>query len=311
MKIRNLQSSARHLLLALTVILAGGSIQGAANAQTPAQGYRIHISVDMEGLTGAVSPNQIIGNGNDYAATRKIMVGEILAAIEGAREAGATEFVIVDSHGGMENILIDELPEDVTLIRGQGRPFGMMEGIDRGRYDGAMFIGYHASASNMRGVRAHTISSARFSEVKLNGVPAAEGYINAAVAGEYGVPILLVTGDDATVDELAPLKAEGVAVKRAIGFHSAESLTPAAARKLIKDAARRSVSRISSYKPFKIAGPANIDVTFHYYRPAEMLSWLPIVERIGPRTVRFKGKTVSEAAKILGFASGYNVELEP
>jgi D-amino peptidase len=250
---------------------------GLADPAAARDGYRIYISVDMEGIAGAVSPAQITPSGNEYAAYRKIMVGEVL----------------------------------VTLVRGEPRPLGMMEGIDRGKFDGAMFIGYHASASNPRGVRAHTFSSARLSEVRLNGVPASEGYINAAIAGQFGIPILLVTGDDVAVEELSVLKAEGVAVKRAIGFEAAESLTPAAARKLIQAAARRAVGRIASYAPFKVAQPATLDVTFHFYRPAELLAWLPIVERTGPRSIRFKGKDTAEALRLLEFALSYSVELQP
>lgn len=274
-------------------------------------GKRIYISVDMEGIAGAVAGDQILATGNEYQVFRKIMVGELLAAIAGAREAGATEFVVSDSHGGMHNLPIDDLPEDVKLIRGTPRPLGMMEGIDQGRYDGAMFIGYHASASNRRGVRAHTISSARLSEIRLNGTPASEGYLNAALAGQFGVPIILVTGDDAAVEELAMLKAEGVAVKRAIGFHSAESMTPAAARKRIQEAAKRAVGRIGGFAPFKLDRPPVVDVTFHFYRPAEILSWLPAFERSGPRSVRFKGQDMAGAAKLMNFIMSYSAELEP
>lgn len=290
------------------VLLFGMSLAAPAAAQS---GYRIYISVDMEGLAGAVTPNQITATGNEYPAYRKIMVGEVLAAIAGAREAGATEFVVSDSHGSLQNIPIEDLPADVKLIRGEPRRLGMMEGIDRGKFDGVMFIGYHAGASNLRGVRAHTFSSARLSEVKLNGVPASEGLINAAVAGQFGVPVLLLTGDDATVEELAVLKAESVAVKRAIGFHAAESLTPAAARGLIQAASRRAVARITSFKPFRTAKPTAMDVTFHYYQPAELLSWLPMFERSGPRSVRFTGKDPAEALRMLQFALKYSVELEP
>lgn len=279
--------------------------------QANAQGYRIYISVDMEGIAGAVSANQFGATGNEYQAYRKIMVGEVLAAIAGAREAGATEFVVSDSHGSLQNIPIDELPDDVTLIRGAPRPLGMMEGIDRGKFDGAMFLGYHAGASNTRGVRAHSFSSARVSEIKLNGVAASEGYINAAIAGEFGVPVVLITGDDAVVDELAVLKAEGVVVKRAISFEAAESLSPAAARRLIQTGAKRAVQRIASFKPFLTPRPAVIDLTFHFYRPAELLAWLPSVERIGPRSVRFSGKTPADLQKLLEFSLKYSPELEP
>lgn len=291
--------------------MAAAGVMALAAPALARTGYRIFISVDMEGLAGAVSSNQFSAGGNEYQAYRKIMVGELLAAMAGARAAGATEFVVSDSHGLLQNLPVEDLPEDVTIIRGQPRPLSMMEGIDRGRFDGVMFIGYHASASNMRGVRAHSFSSARVSELKLNGVVASEGYLNAAVAGQFGVPVILVTGDDVTIEELAPLNAEGVAVKRAIGFEAAESMTPAAARKLIQAGAQRAVARIGSFRPFVTPRPALLDVTFHFYRPAELLAWLPGVERTGARSVRFSGDTPADVMKLLEFSLKYSPELEP
>jgi D-amino peptidase len=289
---------------------AAGMVALAAPAAARA-GYRIFISIDMEGLAGAVSANQIGATGNEYQAYRKIMLGELLAAIAGAREGGATRFVVSDSHGLLQNLPVEDLPDDLTIIRGQPRPLSMMEGIDGGKFDGAMFIGYHAGASNPRGVRAHSFSSARVSEIKLNGVAASEGYLNAAIAGQFGVPVILVTGDDVTLEELAPLKAEGVAVKRAIGFEAAESLTPAAARQLIQAGAKRAVQRIASFKPFLTPRPATLEVTFHFYRPAELLAWLPGVERTGARSVRFSGKTPADVMRMLEFSLKYSPELEP
>jgi D-amino peptidase len=282
-------------------------------AEAQAQGKRIFISIDMEGIAGAVTPNQISGTGIDYQRQRKIMTDELLAAIAGAREGGATEFVIADAHGDMQNILIEELPADVRLIRGSPRPLMMMEGIQNGRYDGAIFIGYHSSASNPRGVRAHTFSSARISEVKLNGVPASEGSMNAALAAQYGVPVILATGDDAAVEELAPVipGAETVAVKRNIGFHAAENLVPAEAQRQIRAAATKAVQKSAQIKPAKAAQPVTIDLTFHFYRPAELLAYLPNVERTGARSVRWKSADMASAMKFMEFAMSYNVELQP
>jgi D-amino peptidase len=296
-------------------LLAYGAALAAAALTTPAAaqkagGYRIFISVDMEGIAGAVTPSQITPGGNEYEAFRRVMTGEVIAAIEGAREAGATEFVVADSHGSFQNVLIDQLPAGVTLVRGEPRPLMMMDGVDQGRFDGVMFIGYHSSASNTRGVRAHTISSARLSEVKLNGAAASEGMINAAIAGQFGAPVILVTGDDAVAAELAPLGAENVVVKRAIGFHAAQTMTPADARDAIRAGAKRAVGRIASFKPSKVAAPT-IDISFHYYRPAEMLAWLPGVERTGARAIRFRSASMADAARMLEFITNYTIELEP
>src|SRR4051795_3956987 len=154
-----------------------------AAAQRP---LKVYISVDMEGIAGVVTADQLSPTGFEYARAREFMTGEALAAIAGARDAGATQIVVSDSHGNGENLLIDKFPPDVTIIRSWPRPLMMMEGIDS-TFDAAIFIGYHAATTNPAGVRAHTISSAHLAEVSLNGTTMPESGINAAIAGYYGV----------------------------------------------------------------------------------------------------------------------------
>ena len=147
-----------------------------ANAQ---DGLKIYISADMEGVVGTVTGEQLGPSGFEYEQARRWMTEEVNAAIRGARAAGATEILISDSHGNGQNLLLDELPEDARVIRSWPRPLGMMAGIDD-TFDGVIFIGYHASTNNSMGVRAHTMSSARLTSVKLNGVPVPETGLNAA-----------------------------------------------------------------------------------------------------------------------------------
>ncbi|HEX5264060.1 MAG TPA: M55 family metallopeptidase [Phenylobacterium sp.] len=283
--------------------------QGSANPH----GLRIFMSVDMEGVTGVVTPTQLTPTGSEYEHYRVIMTNEVNAAIAGARKAGATEFVIADSHGNSQNLLIDQLPKDARIVRGGPRPLIMMDGIQEGKFDGAMFIGYHASSVSLEGVRAHSFSSAQISELKINGVPVSEGYWNAAIAGEFNVPVILASGDDVAVAELKPVAktAELVAVKHAIGFHAAETLTPAAGAELIEKASEKAVRNAAAGAPFRIKGPVTIDLMFHFYQPAELLAWLPNVQRTGARSVRFKSDNMVEATKFLAFISSYNFGLQP
>ncbi len=139
-----------------------------------------------------------------------------------ADHSGDHHPALSDSHGNAQNLLIERFPADVTVIRAFPRPLGMMEGIDS-TFDAAIFIGYHASTASPVGVRAHTLSSANYAGVALNGVPVPEGGINAAIAGHFGVPVVMVSGDDAAVEEMRRLigNVEGAVVKRALGFHSA------------------------------------------------------------------------------------------
>jgi D-amino peptidase len=296
----------RPLPLAVAAILAA---TGAAPAQPP---VKVYISADMEGLAGAVTPDQLGPSGFEYQRFREFMTAEVLAAIEGAREGGATEIVVSDSHGNMQNLLIDRLPDDVTIVRGSPRPLAMMEGIDDS-FAAAIFIGYHSAATNTAGVRAHTFSSARYAAIELNGVAQSEASFNAAVAGHFGVPVVMISGDDAAVAELLAIApaAQGAVVKRAIGFHAAATMTPAAAQALIRERAREGVRNRARVRPIRVEGPLHLDLTFKNYRPAELLAYLPIVERRAHRTIRYTAGRITDIARFLVFAGAYSADLEP
>src|SRR6185503_18524338 len=176
------------LLVPLLMVLALST----AGSQRP---LKVYISVDMEGIAGVVTADQLGPTGFEYARAREFMTGEALAAIAGARDAGATQIVVSDSHGNGQNLLIDKFPPDVTIIRSWPRPLMMVQGIDS-TFDAAVFIGYHASTTNPVGVRAHTISSANLAAVELNGVSMPEAGINAAIAAHFGVPVVAISGDN-------------------------------------------------------------------------------------------------------------------
>jgi D-amino peptidase len=293
----------RLLTLALLVVAARA---GAAD------GKRLFVSVDMEGIAGAVTGEQLGPTGFEYARFREFMTEEALAAIAAAREAGATEFVVADSHGNMQNLLLERLPRDVTVVRANPRPLGMMEGIDAG-FDGVLFIGYHASTVNPRGVRAHTMSSASLADLRLNGVSMTEGGWNAALAGHYGVPALLVSGDDAAVDEVQQQVPgiEGAVVKWSLGFHAARTLTPEAAREVIREKVKAALARRASIRPVRVKTPVTVEVRFKNYRPAEVLAYLRSVERVDAHAVRFQAQDMPEAARFLSFILNYQPTLEP
>jgi D-amino peptidase len=280
-----------------------------SQAQRP---VKVYISADMEGVTGVVTAEQLGPTGFEYQRFREIMTAEVLAAIAGAREAGATEFVISDSHGNGQNLLIDRLPVDVTIVRSFPRPLMMMQGIDS-TFSAAVFIGYHSSTTNPAGVRAHTISSALLTSVTLNGVPMSEAGINAAIAAHYGVPVVMISGDDAIIAEaqqmLGPI--EGAIVKRAISFHSAATLTPEAGQALIRQRAKNGVTRRGELKAKPDQRPVTLEVSFKNYRPVELLAYLPGVQRISAHTIRFVGRDIVEVSKFLEFITSYDPALAP
>ncbi len=275
-------------------------------------GLKIYISADMEGVVGTVTGEQLGPSGFEYERARRWMTEEVNAAIRGARAAGATEVVVSDSHGNGQNLLLDELPEDITVIRSWPRPLAMMAGIDE-TFDGAMFIGYHASTDNSEGVRAHTMSSARLTSVKLNGIPVPETGINAAIAGHFGVPVIMLSGDDAIAAEASELLGdlETAVVKRAYGFHAAETLMPGAAYRLIEETAARAVRRIDEFEPWDLGGPIELEVSLKHYRPVEVLGYLEIVERIDSHTIRYRGADMIAVSNFLIFLLNYDSSAMP
>jgi D-amino peptidase len=282
---------------------------------TPARGQdalKIYISADMEGLAGAVTSEQLGPSGFEYSRFREFMTAEVNAAIEGALAAGATEILVSDSHGNGQNLLIDRLPEDVLVVRSWPRPLMMMMGIDDS-FHGAIFIGYHSSTTNTRGVRAHTISSANLTSVRLNGVPMSEAGINAAIGGHFGVPVLMITGDDAIVAEAQGLlgNIEGTVVKWSYGFHSARTMNPAAAVKLIRESAERAVARVAEFTPYVLDTPIRLEVSFKNYMPTEVLSYLPNVERVDAHTIAFVGQDMVEVSRFIEFLTTYRADLAP
>ncbi len=294
----------------LTVLLLFAGLAFPTTAQQ--RKLKLYISADMEGIVGVVTGDQLSPTGFEYNRFREFMTAEVNAAIEAAFAAGATEIVISDSHGNGQNLLIEKLPKNVTLIRSWPRPLMMMQGIDE-TFDGAIFIGYHTGTHNAEGVRAHTISSARLAEVRINNLPVSEGAINAAIAGQFNVPVIMVSGDDAVVKETQGYlgNIEGAAVKYASGFHSARTLMPEAAYALIREKVARAITRIKEFKPYKLKTPVQLDVRFKNYRPSEVLSYLSIVERTDSHSIRFIGKDMTEVSKFLEFIVTYEPALEP
>ena len=296
-------------LRSLSVLLLVLVLVPPANAQ---EGLKIYISADMEGLTGAVTDQQLGPTGFEYQRFRQVMTDEVLTAISAAREAGATEILVSDSHGNGQNILIEQLPEDVMIVRSWPRPLAMMEGIDES-FDGAIFIGYHASTNNLRGVRAHTMSSSHLTDVRLNGVIVSEAGLNAAIAGQFGVPVIMISGDDAIVEEAKDLLGdiEGAVVKWAYSFHSALTLTPAAGNKVIAEKVKAAIGRISDFSPYRLEGPIEIQISLKHYRPVELLSYLTSVERVDSHTIRYVGQDMVEISKFLQFVLNYSVSVQP
>jgi D-amino peptidase len=250
---------------------------------------KLYISADMEGTAGVCSWKQCDPSDvHEYPVYRRYMSQEVRAAIDGAREAGAHAVTVNDSHWDMRNLLFDQLPgdDDLRVISGTRKPLSMGQGLDT-TFDAAFFTGYHAGAGEAAAL-AHTYSSDVY-RVSVNGTACSEALLHAAFAGSCGVPVVLVTGDDAIVRAtLASLPwAVGVAVKRSIGYTAVDSLPPEAAQAAIRAGARDAVGRIAKAKPFTFESPYELVIETLSVENADYIELMPQFERTGSRSVRF------------------------
>ena len=306
----------RKRLIPILVLAAASPVLLALNetapaAQQPAK-LKVHISVDMEGIAGVVTGEQLGPTGFEYGRFREFMTNEAIAAVEAARQAGATEIIVADSHGNGQNLLIDKFNGDIKVIRSWPRRLGMMAGVDD-NVDVAIFIGYHAGTNNTTGVRAHTFSSANLTRVAVNGMNVTEGSWNAAIAGQFNVPVIMMSGDDAAIAEVRKAigNVEAVETKRSLGFHSAISITPGTSAHLISERVLAALKRRADFKPYKVAGPITVDVSFKNYMPAEILAYLPMFERTDAHSIRFRAKDMAEASMIMNFIGEYRPDITP
>ena len=248
---------------------------------------RIYLSSDMEGTAGVVDWEQCRPGGPDYPHYRGLLQREVNAAIEGAQAAGATEFLVNDSHGRMANLFPDELAGGARYLSGRHKPLYMMQGLDPS-YDAVFLISYHGSMSSCAATLSHTYNPLAIAEVKLNGVVAGESAINALVALGHGVPVVLITGDRTTAEELRPFcpGARAAVVKESVNRFAADSLHPEQARELIREQARLAVAgRADAGSQARrlpaIGLPATLVVQFRNPDLAEMATWISGVERGG------------------------------
>jgi D-amino peptidase len=250
---------------------------------------KVYVSTDFEGVSGIVAWEQVVGQTAEYAYGRDLLMAEVNAALDGAAEAGATAFVVNDSHATMRNLLPRELHQRATLISGRFKPLYMMQGLDDS-FDALFFIGYHGSIGHERAILAHSYNPDAIWEVRLNGKIVGESALNALVAAHYKVPIALVTGDEATADEASDIAptAERVVVKESISRFAASNLHPDVACALVREGAASAMRRIAEHKPPSFALPVRLDITFLTADMAAMACWIEGVSRTDTRAVELR-----------------------
>jgi D-amino peptidase len=250
---------------------------------------KLYISADMEGTAAVSSWTQVDPqNTTEYPYYRRLMSREVRAALDGAREAGVSDVLINDSHSSMRNVLWDELPSDVRMIYGNRKPFSMNEGVD-GSFDAAFFTGYHAGIGEPNGVLDHTYTDQTLYNTRVNGVRCNEAILNAAVVGTHGVPVVLITGDRAAIDQTRAVLpwVQGVVVKESIGRYATNSVSPERARDLIRAGAIAAIEGLAGAQPFVFEPPIVLELDFVYTHNADFAELIPGFERTGGRSVRF------------------------
>src|SRR5579875_1525859 len=261
---------------------AGGGTAPGGSAARAREGeqMKVHISVDMEGIAGVATGADTTPGAPHYGYCRELMTAECNAAIEGCYAGGASEVIVNDSHDGMLNLIQRQLDRRARVIRGSRKPLGMMQGIDEATA-ATMFIGYHARTGN-DGVLNHTMRGQDVQGVFLNGEPAGELRLNAALAGWHGIPVALITGDDVLCEEG------------------------------IREAARRAVESIADLAPYRIETPATLRVLWNSTSITALCESVPGVRRVGPREVEYTSSDYPELYRLLRvllvLAGGYSSE---
>jgi D-amino peptidase len=243
---------------------------------------KVFLSSDMEGTAGVVDWDQCLGPSTEYEHYRGLLQAEVNAAIEGALSAGATEFLVNDSHSTMQNLRPAELAGRARYLSGKHKPMYMMEGLDDS-FDAIFFISYHGSMASPVSTLSHTYNPRAISKVLLNGTEVGESGINALVALGHGVPVVLVTGDETTAEEARAVcpGIEAAVVKRSVTRFAAESLHPDEACALIRSRAAAALRGLSSARLPRIELPATLEVTFRNADLAETACRIVGVERTG------------------------------
>jgi len=259
---------------------------------------KIFISVDMEGIGGIGTPKMVSSNGKDYATGRKLMTEEVNAVVEAIFEFGSANILVNDSHGDMQNLLHLELDPRVKYIQSNIKPLGMVQGLND-TFDAAIFIGYHARAGTENAFLAHT-GSGSVKGLWLNGIEVGEGGLNATFAGEFGVPVIVASGDAAFAEQFADLTgARTVATKTAIGSQVAELIHPSRVLEMLKSATNDALQDLENTRVYSTSNPVVVRMRFSSTTRADIVQAIPGTRRIDGYTVEIEAKTMDEAYPLI------------
>ncbi|MEU8774328.1 M55 family metallopeptidase [Streptomyces sp. NPDC048606] len=258
---------------------------------------KILVSADMEGATGVTWPQDVLPGTPQWERCRGMFTSDVNAAVLGFYDGGADQVVINEAHWTMRNLLLERLDARAEMLTGRHKSLSMVEGVQHGDVDGVAFVGYHTGAGT-EGVLAHTYLANSITGVWLNGRRASEGLLNAAVAAEYGVPVILVTGDDLTCHDAADYApdARTVAVKDHVSRYAAVCRTPARTAADIRAAATEATKLAVRHEPVR-GGPFTVEVEFDAEHLAMAATVVPGVARCGERRIAYTSPTMYEGIR--------------
>ncbi|KES08789.1 peptide ABC transporter substrate-binding protein [Streptomyces toyocaensis] len=258
---------------------------------------KILISADMEGATGVTWPADVLPGTPQWERCRSLFTSDVNAAVQGFFDGGADEVLINEAHWTMRNLLLERLDERAQMLTGRHKSLSMVEGVQHGDVDGIAFVGYHAGAG-MEGVLAHTFLANSITGVWVDDVRASEGLLNAHVAAEYGVPVVLVTGDDVACEDALGYAPEAlkVAVKDHVSRYAAVCRTPARTAADIRAAAEQAAALAGRREPAD-GGPFTVAVEFDAEHLAMAVTVVPGVTRTGERKVAYTSGTMYDGIR--------------
>lgn len=236
---------------------------------------KIYISVDLEGASGISSSEYVTKDGRLYNVGRKLITEDVNAAIRGAFDGGAEEVIVMDGHGGRVNLLVEDLDPRALLLSGNPRQ-PRFAFLDKS-VDGMFLVGYHSMAGTQGGNLEHTMMSSSWHSIRVNGVPYGELAIDAELAAEAGVPVVMVSGDDKLCAEAKNWlgNVEAAMVKQGLSRNAALCLSPARGRELVYNAAKRAVERLAAGEKFPLAqvqAPATVAITYKMVPDADAVN---------------------------------------
>ncbi|MFI6348122.1 M55 family metallopeptidase [Streptomyces sp. NPDC050560] len=258
---------------------------------------KILISADMEGATGVTWPADVLPGTPQWERCRSLFTSDVNAAALGFLDGGADEVVVNEAHWTMRNLLLENLDERVQMLTGRHKDLSMVEGVQHGDVDGIAFVGYHTGAG-MEGVLAHTYLANSITGVWINGDRASEGLLNSHVVAEFGVPVVLVTGDDLACEDAlgyAP-GAPKVAVKDHVSRYAAVCRTPTRTAADIRAAAAGAAPLAVRHEPVD-GGPFTVELEFDAAHLSMAAAVVPSVERTGERRVAYTSDTMYEGIR--------------